>query len=278
MRVRIAAGAASALLIAGTVTGCGANSVQRAADTVDQAGTVLAALKRSAAKADDLGSAQVESTVSMPGAQGIEMDGTYSWGDGLAYDVEMDADKLGMRELASDGSVRALFVDGAYYYEVDAQPSGPLKGKHWMKIDASAVLGQGASALSESGGNPVAGLRYIGLSDDVEKVGAETILGRKTTHYSGTLTKKNFGRAKELLAPEEENTLMNSFTGGGVTSVSIDIWVDGKDLPARIQQKVGKASITLDFKSFDTAKKVTAPPAADTVDMTEEVKASAGQS
>lgn len=281
MRTRMTAGIAGALLVAGTVSGCGTEGVQRAAETVDQAGVALAALKKSATKADDLGSAEVESTISMPGVQAAEMDGTFSWGNGLAYDVEMDAAKLGMGPLAKDGTIRALFVGGAYYYEVDPQPQGPLKGKRWMKVDASALLGKGAASLGQSNGNPVAGLRFIGLSDDVEKVGEETVLGRRTTHYSGTISKDDLGRSKELLAPDDKNSLMNSLTGGAVSSVTIDIWVDGQDLPVRIQQKFGKASVSMDFKSFDKAKKITPPPAADTVDMTAEIKkatAATGQS
>lgn len=42
--------------------------------------------------------------------------------------------------------------------------------------------------------------------------------------------------------------------------------MDGKDLPVRMVQVMGKAKVTIDFLKFGGTKAVTAPPASDTAD------------
>ncbi|WP_455354506.1 hypothetical protein [Streptomyces sp. SYSU K217416] len=229
-----------------------------------------AAVERAIAKADEFGSAEIDTTIQMPAADPVAMEGTYSWGDDVALDFEMDAEAAGMQDLVSDGTVRCVFVDGAYHYNVDPQPSGPLQGKRWMKVDASAALGEeGASALTGSG---FSDLGLLTLADDVKNVGEETVLGKKATHYKGVITKDDLGAAKELLRPEDEKALLNEFTAG-VEEITIDAWVDGNDLPVRIKEQVGPSIVTMDFDKFGPTKPIKAPPAGDTVDMTEEVKA-----
>ncbi|MEV6655247.1 hypothetical protein [Streptomyces sp. NPDC051219] len=231
---------------------------------------VREALERAITKTDAFGSAEVGITTETATERPVAMEGTYSWGDGQAMDMEMDAEAAGMQDLVSDGTVRCLLVDKAYHYEVDPQPDGPLKGKHWMKIDASAVFGEkGASALSGSGMDD---LRIIGLSDDVKNVGKETVLGKETTHYKGVISKDDLGAAKDLLAPEDKNSLMHEFTGG-VEETTVEVWLDDNDLPVRIKQQLGSATFTTDFEKFGATKPIEAPPAADTADMTDEVKA-----
>ncbi|MFE5596870.1 hypothetical protein [Streptomyces sp. NPDC056549] len=279
MKMRRGASVAGVVLLAGALSGCGAErAVDRAAESVDEAVDVLAALRKTSTKADQAGSAQVETTVSMPGAKGIRMDGLWSWGKGTAFDVQMDARQAGMADVTKSDTVRVLFVDGTYYYKVDPTLVGGPAGKHWLSVDASVVMGRDGTDMAKQS-NPVAGLRFIGTSRHAQEVGLETVLGRETTHYTATISKDDLGRAGTVLAPNDKNALMNSFTGGNVTSITIDVWVDGRDLPVRIKQKIGQASVSVTFKSFDKAKQVTAPTAADVLDMTETIKqqAAAGQ-
>ncbi|MFF2775481.1 hypothetical protein ACFVU3_11275 [Streptomyces sp. NPDC058052] len=241
-------------------------------DAAGEAGDTLSALARSASRTDEAGSAQVEMKLSMPGAPNVEMDGVWSWGKGMAFDVEMDAASVGMAELVEGENIRMLYVDGGYYYDIDPDLMGaPAGGKEWIRVDADAVVGQNAVDVAQNG-NPVAGLHSIKLSDDVESVGEETVLGREATHYSATLDKDDIGRGAELLAQSEKNTLLRQLTGGDVSSIELDIWVDGKDLPVRIEQKLGPAVVSIDFTSFGRTKKILAPPASETTDMTELIK------
>jgi hypothetical protein len=59
--------------------------------------------------------------------------------------------------------------------------------------------------------------------------------------------------------------------GGG--RVTYDVWVDGKDLPVRVEQSGAGMDVTIDFLKFGATRPVTAPPAADTADLTEQVRA-----
>ncbi|WP_231627000.1 LolA-like protein [Streptomyces apocyni] len=269
MKMRTLVACAAAVTIAAGATACGSDSVKETAEGVkEKAGSAVpAALLRATTKTDKMGSAEVSMATDLGNGQPISMDGTYTWGDGLGFDVEMDAKASGMQALVSGDTVRSLFVDGSYYYKVNPQPSGPLQGKQWMKIDASAVMGDEASAnLQSQNADPTAGLRGIKHANDVENLGEETVGGRKATHYKAALPQTAFGL--------DNDSAMGQLAGNA--EIDIEIWVDGKDLPVRIKQKMGAMTVTMDFEKFGAAKKITAPPAAETGDVTDEVKAGQG--
>lgn len=247
------------------------NASVTAADTPDLA------IDRAIAKTEKFDSAQVDMTMTSPPEGPVAMEGTFSWGDGPAMDVEVDAKAVDMQHLVSDGTVRCLFTDGAYYYEVDPQSSGPLKGKHWMKIDASALFGeQSASELSGvTSGGATSGLELLALSDDVKNVGEETVRGKKTTHYRGVISKDDLGGAADALMRGDKGSPVNEFTGD-VKEITMDVWLDGNDLPVRTKDQTGAVTVTTDFEKFGPTRAVEAPPAADTADMSDAVRTAVG--
>ncbi|MEU9195294.1 hypothetical protein [Streptomyces hundungensis] len=277
---------AGAVTVVVGVTGCSAGSAVdtgkkaagKAADAADRANSaVLAALTSAGDRSQKAGSAEVTMSTQLQGqAAPTTMSGTYSWGSGLAFDVEVDAKSLQMQQLVSDGTVTMRYVKGAYYYGVDAQPSGPLKDKHWMKIEASAVLGEQGEAAVASSGNPTAGLRSLRYSKNVSEVGKETVLGRATTHYKAVLSKDDLGQAGKVLSGEGDGNLMGQFTGG-VSELAFEVWVDGDGMPVRMNEQFGQAKVAMDFKKFGATKSVEVPPASDTADMTEAIKKQSAQ-
>jgi hypothetical protein len=270
------AGVAAAAL-AGTA-GCSAETTRKTAEAVSHTDAIMAALGRATDRTEALGSAEVRMTTEMNGGAPITMEGTYSWGDGYAYDVKMDTKAAKMQTLTDNPSIRALLVDGAYYYDTDPQPSGPLKGKEWIKVDASAVFGdKGAQALSGSSGagSPAASMRGLKYANDVEDLGKETVDGKSATHYRAVIDKDHMGKAKDALAPGDD-TLFGSATGG-IDSVTMDIWVGAKDLPVRFEEVLGTMTVTMDFEKFGATAHVKAPPAAQTGDVTELLKKAAAQ-
>ncbi|MFP3992286.1 hypothetical protein U9R90_33425 [Streptomyces sp. E11-3] len=269
MKMRTLVACAAAVTIAAGATACSSDDVKKTAEGVKEKaeGAVPAALLRATDKTDKMGSAEVSMSTDLGNGQPVTMDGTYTWGDGLGFDVEMDAKASGMQQLVSGDTVRSLFVDGSYYYKVNPQPSGPLQGKQWLRIDASAILGENGSAnLQSQNADPTAGLRGIKHANDVEDLGEETVGGKKTTHYKAALPQNALGL--------ENDSAMGQLTGSG--EIDIEIWVDGKDLPVRIKQDMGTMSVTIDFEKFGAAKTIEAPPAAETGDLTEQVKAGQG--
>lgn len=262
-RIRVAATVGAAAVALTATAGCSA-----ARDTADAVGTtdsIARILARVSSHTEKTGSAEVDMSTYLGQGSPITMKGTYSWGKGVAYDVMMDTSAAQMQPLQDDPQLRALMVDGAYYYNVDPQPAGLLKGKHWLRVDVSAVLGKEGAAAVAKGGDPTAGLRYIELTEDVEDLGEQTIRGREARHYRATLDKSRLGKLGKSLSPSEEKSIFNSATGP-VDEITIDVWVDGKDLPVRMVQVMGKAKVTIDFLKFGGTKAVTAPPASDTAD------------
>ncbi|MFF3755351.1 hypothetical protein ACFYYH_33740 [Streptomyces sp. NPDC002018] len=275
--IRAGAWAGITFAVLAVTTACGAEAVRKTADAVGHADAVMGALTRASDKASKLGSAEVETTTVIVAAGGkpVSMDGTYSWGDGAALDVEMDTANAQMQALQDDPTLTMKMVDGAYYYEVDPQPSGPLKGKHWMRIDVSAVVGEsGANSIADNA-DPTAGLRYIGAAKDVKNLGEETVRGKKATHYRGSVGAQQVNASG--LTAQEKKAAVNSLKASG-GKMSFDIWVDGKDLPVRVKQNGGGMTVTMDFLKFGGIKPITAPPAADTGDLTAEVKKQRDQS
>lgn len=265
--VGLAAAAAAA------TAACGGQGSPSAADRAD---LVMAALTRAGDRTGQAGSAEVSVTTDLGNGKPIAMEGVYSWGDGFAFDVQMDTEAAQLRELTDSPTVRTLFVDGAYYYDIDPQPAGPLAGKEWLRIDASALVGeQGVNALSGAGGgDPTASLRSLRYADDVEDLGEEKVDGRSATHYRAVVDPRKLGRLKDVYG---EDSVLNP-VAGGTGPVRLDVWVGGNDLPVRMRQEFGAMTVTMDFERFGAAKAVQAPPAARTGDLTAEVKdAAAGQ-
>jgi hypothetical protein len=274
-------GLTAAAMVAATACGSeggktAAETADKAADTaVSKADTIMAALSRATDRTEEVGSAEVRTTTDLGTGEPISMDGTYSWGDGYALDVEMDAEAAQMQELTDSPTVRTLFVDGAYYYDIDPQPAGPLAGKEWMKIDGSAVFGEsGAAAMSGGGGgSPADSMKGLKYASDVEDLGEETVNGKPTTHYRAVLDQEDMGKFKEAFSGAD--SMLNSATGG--SSITMDIWVGEKDLPVRLKQEFGAMEVTMDFDRFGATKEIVAPPADQTGDLTEEVKNSGVQ-
>jgi hypothetical protein len=253
------------------VTGCGSDGVQRAADVVDKSDAIMAALARATDRTENLGSAEVRISTATAGTAPITMEGTYSWGAGYAFDVEMDTKAAQMQLLQDAPTMRMLFVDGAYYYDVDPQRSGPLKGKEWMKVDASAVFGEkGAQAFSGGGGgSPAASMKSLKYAKNVKDLGKETVDGQSTTHYRAELDQAQLGKFKDAYG--DADSLAGSITGGA-SSMTMDIWVGGKDLPVRLKQRIGTMTVTMDFEKFGRTAVVKAPPAAETGDLSDALK------
>ncbi|AIR98473.1 lipoprotein [Streptomyces glaucescens] len=246
-------------------TACGS---EKAVDSADQ---IMSALTRVTDRTQELGSAEIETTTTLDatGGEPISMDGTYSWGDGAAMDVEMDTAAAQMSALQDDPTTRVIMVDGAYYYDVDPQPSGPIAGKEWMRIDVAAVTGEAGADNMAANADPTAALRYMTASTEVEDLGEETVLGKETTHYRGSVGAEHIEKSKLTEAEKKAAITALRASGGKLTC---DLWVDREDLPVRISQTGAGMTVTMDFLKFGATEKITAPPAAETGDLTEQVR------
>ncbi|MFV5998031.1 hypothetical protein ACNPQM_38070 [Streptomyces sp. NPDC056231] len=278
MRLRYTAACVGVTAAALMVTSaCGTDGAKTAAKAVDKTDVIMAALARATDQTENLGSAQVRMTTETSTTSPVTMDGTYSWGHGFAFDVLMDTKAAQMQQLHAAAKTRGVYVDGAYYYEIDPQPSGPLKGKEWMKIDASVVFGdKGAEAFqpSSGAGSPAAAMKGLKYANNVDDLGKETVDGQSATHYRAVVDKEHMGKFKKAYG--NQNNLFGSVTGGS-DSITMDIWVGAKDLPVRMKQRFGSLTVTMDFEKFGATAAIKAPPAAQTGDVTEQVKKATAQ-
>ena len=264
MKARTAVGCVMVLAATVATAGCSASQVDKAAESVSMI------MQRVAHNADGKQSAQVDFVVDLNGKH-VQMSGTYAWGSHAGLDVRMKTAELGMQALTSADTVEMRFVDGAYYYAVGPRSSGPLKGKHWMKVDASAVFGDASALDSGMQQNPTVGLDALSASDDATRIGTETVDGKQTTHYSATVSKSDLSKNSKLFSEQQKGALAKYF--GGSDSVTTDVWVDGHDLPVRLTEDFGSTKVTIDFQSFGGAHPIPVPPAADTADVSAAVKA-----
>ncbi|MFD6984469.1 hypothetical protein ACFWAX_27745, partial [Streptomyces sp. NPDC059956] len=253
-------GIAVAVLVMAGTAGCSAGAVTQKAG--ESAQTMLAALASASDEASKAGSADISMTVTTPatGGKPLTVKGLYSWGNGRAMETEIPAKDLKMGNMAADGTITTRMVGGAYYYEVERMTSGPFKGKSWLKIEASAVMGEkGAAAMAGVQGDPTASLKGLKYAKDVTKVGSETVNGTSTVHYRAAIPTDKMGAAADIYGSIP-------LTGDVVT----DIWVDAKGVPTRLNQAIGTTiTVSVDFLSFGGNRTVEVPPAADTGDMTE---------
>ncbi|MEV6054233.1 hypothetical protein [Streptomyces sp. NPDC052107] len=254
-------GLTAATLVA--ASGCGTQSVRTADRT-------MAALERSADRTQAVGSARLRMAADYGTGTAVPMEGTYSWGDGYAYDVEMNTKDVRMQRVQDASVIRCLLVHGAYYYDVDPQPSGPLKGKEWMKVDASASYGdKGARAISGDAAGPAAVMARLKYAHDAEELGTETVDGRRTRHYRGVVDRAHLGPLKDIYG--DKDSPMGALTNGAA-SVTMDVWVGADDLPVRIKERIGGLKLTMDFEKYGRTVEVKAPPVAQTADVTALVK------
>ncbi|MEU1513953.1 hypothetical protein ABZ490_17635 [Streptomyces sp. NPDC005811] len=248
----------------------------------------IAALRTAEKSTDGADSAKVESTTTMGSVMSMTADGSLAWGDGLTgrltitYTGGTMADT--MRQMGSD-SMEARYLPDAYYARMGdafAQQSG---GKHWIKYaydDLESLAGSSGAYLKDQMQNttPNQSVKLLLASGDVRKVGEEKVRGQRTTHYAGTVDVADLAEKNSSLSQSQLDDLKKTLEQAGVTTETVDIWVDDQDLLVKKVEKgettAGAYSQTAYYSDYGTEVAVEAPPASDTADFTELVKQQSG--
>ena len=140
---------------------------------------------------------------------------------------------LGSMTLSVSGpqalTMKEVVKDTTIYMSSDVFRSELPFGKTWLSMDiakTTKALGLDPSALSSSTQSPTEALATLRASGGrVTKVGAETIDGVPTTHYSAVLDGDRVAKVSSAL---------NKAYGANVTYQPVDVWIDGQDLVRRI--------------------------------------------
>ncbi|WP_069743444.1 hypothetical protein [Streptomyces sp. EN23] len=284
MGTALAAAAALTSMAACSGSDGAGGSAKGKADAVAKASPV-AALKQVQQKTGGARSAKVEGTTEMGSTMSMKQSGVIGWADGLsgALTVTYTGGTMGeaLKKAGGDGSVEARYFKDEYYANVGGGMTASTGGKNWIRYsykDLAELGGASGDVMKDQIQNstPEEGVKALLASGDVKKVGQEDVRGVPATHYSGTvdvaeLTAKNSNLDAEQLAAFKEQLAL-----AGVTTQTVDIWVDENDLlvkkTERGEMKTGTFNSTLFYSDYGTEVPSQRPEASDTVDFKELLK------
>jgi hypothetical protein len=199
-------------------------------------------------------------------ALSLKADGALGWGDALTGTLTITytggTTAEAMRDLGIT-TMEARYLSDAYYARTGEAFAAKTGGKHWVRYayDDLAGLGAGASFADQMRNiTPNQSVKLLLDSDDVHTVGEETVDGQATTHYSGTVDVEDVADA----------ALRRQLEQAGVSSETVDIWVDNRNLLVKKVEKgrtaTGDYSQTAYYADYGTKVAVEEPPASDTAD------------
>ncbi|MFJ9814031.1 hypothetical protein ACIRU3_01925 [Streptomyces sp. NPDC101151] len=244
----------------------------------------LAALRSAEKSTDKAESAKVRSSTSIGDTMSMTANGALAWGDGLKGNLTITytGGKMAdaMRQAGST-SMEARYLPDAYYAKMSEKFAQQFGGKHWIKYayDDLAKLGGGSGAyLKDQMQNttPNQSVKLLLASGDVKKVGQEKVSGVDATHYSGTVNVADLADKNSNLTADQLAGLKKQLSQAGVTTETVDIWVNDQDLLVKKVEKADMATGAMTSTAYysDYGVKVSAeePPAADTKDFKELMK------
>ncbi|MDQ1028653.1 hypothetical protein QF035_006235 [Streptomyces umbrinus] len=238
----------------------------------------IAALRSVEKSTDKADSAKVESTTTMGTIMSMEADGALGWADGLTgtltitYTGGTMADQ--MRQLGTT-SMEARYLPDAYYAKMGDKFAEQSGGKHWIKYayDDLADLAGGSGAYMKDqmqNTTPNQSVKLLLASGDVKKVGEEKVRGENTTHYSGTVDVADLAGESSNLTADQLADMKRQLEQAGVTTETIDIWVNDEDLLVKKVEKgelaTGSMSSTAFYSDYGVKVSTEEPPAGDTAD------------
>jgi hypothetical protein len=188
-----------------------------------------------------------------------------------------------------DGTVRVK-VDGkdVAVDPPDVEGFAVPDGADWLRLDLErtiAAMGIDARGLGEILTiDPGAQLDVLRTAGDVEDLGDTTVGGARTTHYRGTVRVEDFIDelpAERRAAARKALDALEAQTETADDAAPFDVWVDERDRIRRMEQRVavpgqqglpsGEVTITMELSGFGARLAATAPPRADTYDVTADV-------
>ncbi|ANS67244.1 lipoprotein [Streptomyces lincolnensis] len=227
----------------------------------------LPALRSAERATERAASARVRSTTVMGTQLSIRAEGVLGWGEHLTgtatitYTGGTTAET--MRDLGVT-SMRARYLSDAYYAHLGDAFARKTGGKHWLKYaykDLEALDGGGVGFADQMRNTtPDESVKLLMDSGDIREVGEETVDGQRTTHYSGTV------RVEDVT----DTRLKSQLQQAGVTSQTVDIWVDDRNLLVKKVEQgrmaTGRLTQTAHYSDYGVKVSVDRPPAADTQD------------
>ncbi|OEU85221.1 hypothetical protein DB35_01770 [Streptomyces abyssalis] len=289
-QARIAMMAAGVVMAAG-LTACGGSGGKDSASGSEEkqglspAQVAVTELEQASKSTEEKKSAKVEGDQTQGTPRGeisTKTEGTVDWsGGGTTADMTVTQQGSGASGLPTSGKpMPARYTEDAMYVNLGDQfASTAGKGKHWMKYDYDKLAEQSgpSGALVKDqmqNNNPARSVDLLLASGKVKKVGSETVKGKKTDHYSGTIEVAELARMQsEKLSEKELDQLSDQLKQQGFKTEKVDVWIDGDDLLVKKQERAkgknGDLNSTVFYSDYGTEVSVEAPPASDTLSFEE---------
>ncbi|MGF1430486.1 hypothetical protein [Kitasatospora sp. LaBMicrA B282] len=198
-------------------------------------------------------------------------DGTGETADGVLYWAPKTIMQL---TRTTQGTTQQLIImDTVAYQGGDAATAARLGGKHWAK-STGPTLPDGRqdtpfAALVDQL-NPLQAVTAAASAPDLQKLGEEKVGDGTAEHYSATVSVADYAAAQQnLLTPERRQQLAAALGQGGVTSLTLDLWLNDKDQLVQLQRSGlgsgGDLEQVIQYSQFgDQQLSVTSPPEDDT--------------
>ncbi|MEU6664648.1 hypothetical protein [Streptomyces sp. NPDC046727] len=271
------------------VAACGSSDSDKGGDKAAGKSEIhvspIAALRSAEKSTANADSAKVRSTTSVGDTMSMTANGALTWGNGLKGNLTITytgGQLAEMMKKAGTSSMEARYLPDAYYAHMsDAYAQQAGGGKHWIKYsydDLAKLGGASGSYMKDQIQNatPNQSVKMLLASGDVKKVGEEKVSGVATTHYSGTVNVAELADKTSNLSAEQMSALKKQLSQAGVTTDTVDIWINDQNLLVKKSEKAAMANGTMTNTTFytDYGVKVTAeaPPAGDTKDFADLLK------
>ncbi|MBY8843501.1 hypothetical protein [Streptomyces sp. SP2-10] len=270
------------------VAACGSSDSDKSGDKAGGKTAInvspIAALRSAEKSTDKADSAKVRSTMSVGDLMSMTSNGALTWNDGLKGNLTITYTGGRMAEMmkkAGTQSMEARYLPDAYYAHMSDAYAQQTGGKHWLKYsydDLAKLGGASGSYMKDQIQNatPNQSVKLLLASGDVKKVGEETVSGVHATHYSGTVNVADLADKSSNLSADQMSALKQQLSQAGVTTDTVDIWINDQDLLIKKTEKADTANGTMTnttlYSDYGVKVAAEAPPAADTKDFADLLK------
>ncbi|MET8684126.1 hypothetical protein ABZV77_07885 [Streptomyces sp. NPDC004732] len=269
------------------LTACGSGDSSDKADGggKDKGGinlSPIAALRSVEKSTDNADTARIESSTTLGTLSSMDAKGVMGWSDGITGNVTVTftggSQAQQMAQLGQTKLDYRYLKSGFYANMGDKFADQAGGGKHWLEYDYATLAelsGAAGEAFQDQMQNtsPNQSVKMLLASGDVKRVGEEEVRGTKATHYSGKVDIADFTAKSADLDEDKLAELKKQFEQAGLSTETIDIWVDDDDLLVKKSEKGdtknGPFSQTAYYSDYGTRLSVEKPPSSDTMSFKE---------
>ncbi|MGF1430487.1 hypothetical protein [Kitasatospora sp. LaBMicrA B282] len=212
--------------------------------------------------------------------------GPVSWASGMQGSMTIQMPMLA-EKLGTDGAVDAVYLPDAMYMNMHMPQSmvDQMGGKHWFKYayaDLAKLMGPAGASLKNglTNADPVTAVQNMIASNQVTKVGPDSVDGTPATHYTADLTLDQLSGQGSSLTPDQVSGLRQQLQSQGISKAHYDVWVSDQGLLLKQESKSETANGPIDmsatYSDYGVAVTAQAPAADDTLDFAQLIQQNGG--